>query len=176
MTEKPLIARTVADCRAAADAVKVAVGDVSELLALIGGLFGDSPPVGESEPVENAVGWSRERKRRHFIERVKRLAVREVREIGFTGPGDAHTLIPHWSLESIWPEAVAAGAEQVILDELSKVEGFTALLWEGAVGGVVITTVMDWLRAAGQWIVDHKDELLAIARVFLTFLMMIGLL
>ena len=167
-----MISRTVTHLREAADAVKVAVADVSELLAAIGGLFGTATaaPVGSSESVE-----ARQSVPRHLVNHVKRVAQREYRTHGLVNvvgvpAGVDATAKPTWLIREVWDEAEEAGAVEMIAGELVKLAGYAELL-AVPVGG----PVTDWLKRAWDWILEHQDELLAIALKFLQFLAMLML-
>ena len=185
LTTAPL-AKFAADLKAAADAINAAVpligavtDDAAQLADIIRNLFGTSAvgaaPVG---------GFLRDRRHARLIQRVKEEAEKIVRTEGLAGIEKPAGWTPRllnaatWDIEEVWEEADRAGASAVILDELSRVDGYAA-----ALGGLITDgsgTFWERLKAALEnawaWIVAHQDQIIAAAKILLMFLMMFGFL
>jgi hypothetical protein len=185
--EQPMISKTLADGKVAVEAIKVFAGDVSQLIDLVSGLFGEHQMVGgvniSDDPIDqmtDQAAWEPSSsagpvgfRERHLIRRVKMIAQAEAIQNGVAwqsqdGSEFVKTTSSSFDIEAIWPKAVSFGAEQLVLEHLSAVEGFRELV-------APTGKIMDWLKSLAAWAYAHKDQLLAIAKVLLTFLMALGL-
>jgi len=165
-----MLNRLLTNGRAAATAISVFADDITTIINLVMGI---PPTAGNTAPSE--FGWTGFQER-HFINRVKRLAQDEFRRIGVPATvvdGIASAYLPpdsRWLIDDRWEEAREAGAEELILVELNNIEGFAGIC------SVVNGRVIDWLKQAWAWAVEHQDQLLRIAKILLSFLILLGIL
>lgn len=186
-----MISKVIADFRTAAaavgsagSAVQVAANGADGVLAVILGLFGEVPhsPMMAAQPMD---GVFSERRRQHMIERVKIATQSELRAHGIGSVASklgitSFANLPSFSIADVWPSAMAAGAEELILEKLHGIEGFTALMAEGMEASAEVGAIGDgkiavWIKNAIQWVVDHKDQIFAIVQDVIMFLVSIGL-
>lgn len=179
VTGSGLIPDTVADFRATVAAANKLTGTLQRLAEFLAPLFQgpefaglDTPPPPVAGPILDGL---RGRKRRRVIEAVKRAAEQEFREHGLARavaacadryPGyKPRSVAPcwNWEIESVWPRAVAEGAEEFVLGELERIEGFRELV--DSVEGIG-----DFFRRIWDWIWAHREQIEWIGKVLLMFL------
>ena len=169
-------------------AAQPVVDDVNEIVDLIGRLFGTSSMlaipremlVNEPSPQSN---W----RQRRLIDHVRQVARREyaangvaniqtsLTAIGLTGKLVVGVDASRRVFDAAWPEAVEQGAEQLIREELAAIDGHAALMAE-TTGVIGDGKIWAWVQRAGQWLYDHREEILAIALKLLQLLVFFGLL
>ena len=167
-------------------AAQPVVDDVNEIVDLIGRLFGTSAtPTATAQPTmaPESVTW----RQRRLIDHVRRAAQQEyaanglatvqtdLARVGLLGGMVGDRNHARGRFDAAWKDGVGQGAEQFVREELAAIDGHAELV-AFAPGAIGDGKIWAWIQRAGQWLYDHREQILAIALKLLQLLVFLGLL